>query len=50
MAAGDLRDKRGKLIGRIKETAGKLEIRNAQGKLMGRYNPKNWNCPGKVDS
>ncbi len=38
--AGELRDNRGRLIGRIKETAGKQEIRNAQGKLLGRYDPK----------
>ncbi len=40
MATGDLRDKSGRLLGRIKEVGGKMEIRNAQRKLLGRYDPK----------
>jgi hypothetical protein len=42
MTKQDLRDRTGRLIGRIKETStGRLEIRTASGRLLGRYNPKN---------
>jgi len=40
MADQELRDKSGKLLGKIKEVSGKLEIRNTSGKLLGKYDPK----------
>ncbi len=41
MADQDLRDKTGKLLGRIKtQSNGKLELRDATGKLKGYYDPK----------
>ena len=36
----ELRDKSGKLLGKIKEVSGKLEIRDAAGVLKGKYDPK----------
>ncbi len=35
----ELRDRRGRLLGRIKEVSGKLELRDRSGKLKGRYDP-----------
>ena len=35
-----LRDKSNRLIGKIKEINGKLEIRNPSNQLLGRYDPK----------
>ena len=41
MATQDLRDKSGRLLGRIKEnSAGQLEIRSPSGRLLGRYDPR----------
>lgn len=40
MAEQVLRDKSGKLLGRIKEAGGNLELRDAKGILVGRYYPK----------
>lgn len=41
MANQDLRDKSGKLLGKIKQnSAGHLEIRTPSGRLLGRYDPK----------
>ena len=40
MANQDLRDQKGKLLGRIKTVGGKLEIRDHKGVLKGRYDPK----------
>lgn len=41
MADQELRDRSGKLIGKIKTTSsGKLEGRDATGKLKGSYDPK----------
>jgi len=40
MSGEELRDKGGKLLGRIKEVGGKLELRDSGGKLLGRYDPK----------
>lgn len=41
MADQDLRDKGGKLLGRIKTlSTGKLEARDAGGRLKGTYDPK----------
>lgn len=41
MADQELRDRSGKLLGKIKElSGGKLEIRNASGSLKGTYDPK----------
>ena len=41
MADQELRDRSGKLLGKIKElSSGKLEIRNASGSLKGTYDPK----------
>jgi hypothetical protein len=38
----DIRDSRGKLLGKIKElSSGKREARNASGRLCGTYDPKN---------
>jgi hypothetical protein len=36
----DLKDPRGKLIGKIRDTRYRLEIRNPNGKLLGWYDPK----------
>lgn len=36
----DLRDRSGRLLGRLKEVNGNLELRNRAGKLLGRYNHK----------
>ena len=42
MADQELRDRSGKLLGKIKElSSGKFEIRNASGSLKGTYDPKN---------
>ena len=38
--AQELRDKSGKLLGKIEERQGKLEIRDARGILKGKYDPK----------
>ncbi|MGD0275085.1 MAG: hypothetical protein ABSB79_03350 [Syntrophales bacterium] len=35
-----LRDKHGRLMGKIKEVSGKLEISDQHGKLLGKYDPK----------
>jgi len=35
----ELRDKRGRLLGRIKEVSGKLELRDQRGRILGRYDP-----------
>lgn len=35
----ELRDRKGRLLGRIKEVSGKLELRDRSGKLKGRYDP-----------
>lgn len=40
MAEQVLRDKSGKLLGRIKEAGGNLELRDAKGILVGRYYQK----------
>ena len=40
MATQDLRDRTGKLLGRIKEVGGKFEIRSATGALKGKYDSK----------
>ncbi len=41
MADQELRDRSGKLLGKIKELSNdKLEIRNASGSLKGTYDPK----------
>jgi len=41
MADQELRDKSGKLIGKIKtQTTGKLEVRDVAGRLKGTYDPK----------
>ena len=40
MADQELRDKSGKLLGKIKEVGGKLEIRDSTGRLKGKYDPK----------
>lgn len=36
----ELRDRQGRLLGRIREVGGKLEIRDAAGRLKGRYDPR----------
>lgn len=36
----DLRDPHGKLIGKIRDTGYRLEIRTPTGKLLGWYDPK----------
>ena len=42
MADQELRDKTGRLLGKIKTLSdGKLEIRDKTGSLKGSYNPKN---------
>lgn len=42
MADQELRDKTGRLLGRIKTRSdGKLELRDRTGSLKGTYNPKN---------
>lgn len=38
--AQELRDKNGKLLGKISEVGNNLEIRNALGQLKGKYDPK----------
>src|SRR3990172_1245904 len=40
MADQELRDPKGKLLGRIKKVGGKLVIRDTRGRLKGRYDPK----------
>jgi len=41
MAEQELRDRSGKLLGKIRDLgAGKLEIRNASGSLKGTYDPR----------
>ena len=40
MADQELRDKSGKLLGKIKVVGGKLEIRDSTGRLKGKYDPK----------
>jgi hypothetical protein len=40
MADQELRDKSGKLLGKIKDVGGKLEIRDSTGRLKGKYDPK----------
>lgn len=41
MADQDLRDKSGRLLGKVKTLSdGTLELRNQSGNLMGKYNPK----------
>jgi hypothetical protein len=45
----DLRDRGGKLIGRINEVAGtKLEGRDAAGRLKGTYNSKTRDAAGRL--
>lgn len=42
MADQELRDRSGRLLGRIKTlSSGKLEIRDASGRLKGTYDPSN---------
>jgi hypothetical protein len=42
MSDRELRDKSGKLLGRIKVLSdGRLELRDQDGSLKGRFNPKN---------
>jgi len=41
MADQELRDRSGRLIGRIKQSGGKYEGRDASGRLKGTYNPSN---------
>ena len=36
----ELRDKSGRLIGKISEVSGKLEIRDSSGRLKGKFDPK----------
>ncbi len=36
----ELRDKAGRLLGKIKDVSGKLEIRDPAGRLKGKYDPK----------
>jgi len=36
----NLRDRNGHLLGKIKEVNGEYELRDASGRLLGRYNPK----------
>lgn len=36
----ELRDKSGRLLGKIREVNGKLEIRDHSGNLKGKYDPK----------
>lgn len=40
MAEEVLRNKNGQIIGRIKEEGGYFVIRDASGKILGRYNPR----------
>ena len=40
MATQEVRNKSGKLLGKISEKGGKLEIRNPSGKYLGRFDPK----------
>ena len=40
MADQELRDKSGKLLGKIKDVGGKLEIRDSTGRLKGKFDPK----------
>ena len=40
MATQELRDKSGRLLGKIKESGNKLELRDASGRLKGTYNPR----------
>lgn len=40
MADQELRDKSGKLLGKIKDVGGKLEIRDSTGRLKGNMIPK----------
>jgi hypothetical protein len=39
MSNQELRDPHGKLLGRIQQNGGKFEIRDATGKLKGRFDP-----------
>ena len=41
MADQVLRDRKGKLLGRIRTVGSRLEIRDHKGMLKGRYDPKN---------
>jgi hypothetical protein len=36
----ELRDRNGRLLGKITETGGRLEIRDAAGRLKGKYDPR----------
>lgn len=40
MADQELRDRSGRLLGKIREVSSKLEIRDASGRLKGTYDPK----------
>jgi hypothetical protein len=40
MKTQELRDRNNRLLGKIKEVSGKLEIRDPNNKLKGKYDPK----------
>lgn len=40
MATQELRDRKGTIIGKIKEINGKLELRDRTGHILGWYDPK----------
>lgn len=40
MSIENLRDRNGHLLGKIKEVNGEYQVRDTNGKLLGRYNPK----------